>query len=120
MITLIFSHHQLFLQEAAGPQLSPHYQMLRNGSLAQDQDSWAQERSSLAQVPETSTGKDKLYTQMGKVDRLRNIVQPLAALFWALGIVCTCQHLTLPVGPASLHRCTQSMSLYGHSWFNSQ
>ena len=44
--------------------------------------------------------------------------------------ICTSQHLTLPAGPASLHRRTQSMSLYGHaawdkctaveSWFNSQ
>ena len=33
---------------------------------------------------------------------------------------CTSQHLTLPAGLASLHRRTQSMSLYGHSWFNSQ
>ena len=40
---------------------------------------------------------------MGKVDRLRNTVEPFAALFWALGIVCTCQHLTLPAGPASLN-----------------
>ena len=30
---------------------------------------------------------DKLYTQMGKADRLRNRVEPFAALFWALGIV---------------------------------
>ena len=31
---------------------------------------------------------------MGKVDRLRNRVEPFAALFWALGIVLysTCQH----------------------------
>ena len=32
---------------------------------------------------------------------------------------CTCQHLTLPACPASLTRRTQTMSLYGHSWFNS-
>ena len=57
---------------------------------------------------------------MGKVDRLRNRVKSFVALFWALGNVCTCQHLTLPTGPASLHRRTQSMSLSGHSWFNSQ
>ena len=50
----------------------------------------------------------------------RNTVEPFAAMFWALGIVCTCQHLILPAGPASLYRRTQSMSLYGHSWFNSQ
>ena len=44
---------------------------------------------------------------MGKVGRLCNRVEPFAALFWALGL-------------ASLHHSTQSMSLYGHSWFNSQ
>ena len=33
---------------------------------------------------------------------------------------CICQHLTLPAGPASLHRRTHSMSLYGHGGFNSQ
>ena len=54
---------------------------------------------------------------MGKVNRLRNF----PALFWALGNVhCTSQHLTLPAGPASLHRSTQSMSLYDLSWFNFQ
>ena len=54
---------------------------------------------------------------MGKVNRLCNRVEPFAALFWALGNVqySTCQHLTLPAGPASLHRSTQSMSLYGLS-----
>ena len=57
---------------------------------------------------------------MGKGDRLHNRVDLFAALFWALVIVHTCQHLTLPAGPASLHRCTQSMSLFGYSWFNSQ
>ena len=41
---------------------------------------------------------------MGKVNRLRNRVEPFAALFWALEIV-------LP-GPASLHRRTQCMSLF--------
>ena len=46
---------------------------------------------------------------MGKVDRLRNRVKSFVALFWALGNVCTCQHLTLPTGPASLHRRTQSI-----------
>ena len=30
------------------------------------------------------------------------------------------QHLTLPAGPASLHRRTQSMFLYGQSWFSSK
>ena len=33
---------------------------------------------------------------MGKVDRLRNKVEPFATLFWAFGIVHTCHHLTLP------------------------
>ena len=39
---------------------------------------------------------------------------------------CSCQHLTLPAGLASLQRCTVSISLNGHanctaveSWFNS-
>ena len=40
---------------------------------------------------------------MDKVDRLCNRVEPFAVLFRALGIVCTCQHLTLPAGPASLN-----------------
>ena len=30
---------------------------------------------------------DKLYTQIGNVNRLHNIIEPFAALFWALGIV---------------------------------
>ena len=30
---------------------------------------------------------DKLYTQIGNVDRLHNIIEPFAALFWALGFV---------------------------------
>ena len=30
---------------------------------------------------------DKLFTQMGEMDLLHNRVEPLAALFWALGIV---------------------------------
>ena len=33
---------------------------------------------------------------------------------------CSCLHLTLLASSASLHRRTLSMSLYGHSWFNSQ
>ena len=36
---------------------------------------------------------------MGKVDRLRNRVEPFAFMFWALGILLTYQHLTLPTGP---------------------
>ena len=55
------------------------------------------------------------------MDRLRNRVEPFAALFWALGNVQYCsQHLTLFADPASLHCRIQSMSLYGHSWFNYQ
>ena len=30
---------------------------------------------------------DKLYTQIGNDNRLHNIIEPFAALFWALGIV---------------------------------
>ena len=30
---------------------------------------------------------DKWYTQIGNVNRLHNIIEPFAALFWALGIV---------------------------------
>ena len=48
------------------------------------------------------------------MDRLRISAEPFAALHWALGIVLK-EHLTLPAGPASLHRSTQSMSLYGLS-----
>ena len=54
---------------------------------------------------------------MGKMDRLRNRVEPFAAL--PCSQYCTCHHLTLPAGPVSLHRQTQSMFLYGHSWLNS-
>ena len=56
---------------------------------------------------------------MGKVDHLLNRVNPLAADVLVTQH-CTCQHLTLPAAPASLHRRTQSVFLYGHSWFNSQ
>ena len=35
----------------------------------------------------SSTRIDKLYTQIGNVNRLHNIIEPFAALFWALGIV---------------------------------
>ena len=51
---------------------------------------------------------------MGKVDRLRNRVDPFGALFWALGIVLA------NTGQAAPHRLTQSMFFYCHSWFNSQ
>ena len=47
---------------------------------------------------------------MGKVDRLLNRVEPFAALFWALGNVLA----------NTLHRHTQTMSLYEKSWFHSQ
>ena len=58
-----------------------------------------------------ATHIDTYYTKMGL----------LHALFWSLGIVLTIdQHLTLAAGPASRHCHTQIMSLYGHSWFNSQ
>ena len=50
---------------------------------------------------------------MGKVDRLRNRVDIFAVLFWALGIICTCQHLTLPAGPASLHKAWPYMVIVG-------
>ena len=30
---------------------------------------------------------DKFYTQIGNVNRLHNIIEPFAAMFWALGIV---------------------------------
>ena len=45
---------------------------------------------------------------MGKVDCLPKR-EP--ALFWALRIVNTCQHLTLPASSASLHRCAGSMTI---------
>ena len=56
---------------------------------------------------------------MGKLDRLRNRVEPFAALFWALGIVFA---NTWPCLPVRYHSTAvhKSMSSYGHSWFNSQ
>ena len=55
---------------------------------------------------------------MGKVDHLCNRVEPFTFLFWALGNVqYTSQHWTLPAGPVSLHCSTQSIPLYGHSWY---
>ena len=64
---------------------------------------------------------------MKKVNRLRNRIEPFAALFWALGNVLYLPNLTLPTGLVSLHRRTQGMSLYGQaactvveSWFNSK
>ena len=43
---------------------------------------------------------------MGKVDRLRNRVEPFVALFMGYRH-CTCcmHHLTLPADPASFHAC---------------
>ena len=65
---------------------------------------------------------------MGKVNRLHDRIEPLAALFW-LSRQCTVlgNILTLLSGPISLRR-TPSMFLYGQaavctvvdSWFNSQ
>ena len=59
---------------------------------------------------------------MGKVDRLRNRVEPFAVLYWHCSY--TCQHLTLPAGPASLYKAWPYMvnwsMVIGHSWFNSQ
>ena len=52
---------------------------------------------------------------MGKVDRLRNKVETLAVLFWALGHVrlyCTSQHLALHAGRALLHRHTHKTCPY--------
>ena len=51
---------------------------------------------------------------MGKVGRLRNRDEPFAALFWALDNVPWYKPTPEPErhGPASLHRCTQSMFLY--------
>ena len=45
---------------------------------------------------------------MGKMDCLRNKVEPFDVLFWALGNVFanTPDPVTLPSGPASLHRRT--------------
>ena len=49
---------------------------------------------------------------MGKVDRVRNRVEPFAALFWTLGIdLPTPDPARRPA--ASLHCRTQSMSLNG-------
>ena len=55
---------------------------------------------------------------VNKILKISNGIEPFATLFWAL-VKSTSQQLTLHAGPASLHRRTQSMSLYGHSWFNS-
>ena len=45
---------------------------------------------------------------MGKVDRLRNRVEPFRCPVLGLRL-CTSQHMTLPVSPALLHRRTQSL-----------
>ena len=55
------------------------------------------------------TTKGVFRSALPSVDRLCNRVEPFAALFWTRGIVLT---NTLPAGPASLHRRTQSMSRY--------
>ena len=51
---------------------------------------------------------------MGKVNRLRNRVEPFAVLFWALGGELANIWPCLHAGPALLNRRTQSMSFYGH------
>ena len=48
---------------------------------------------------------------MGRVDRLRNRVEPFAVLYWHC--TYTCQHLTLPAGPASLHKAWPYMVIVG-------
>ena len=55
---------------------------------------------------------------MGKVDRLRTRVEPFLICFWLSAMYLP--HVTMPAGPTSLKRSTQSMSLNSHSWFNSQ
>ena len=58
---------------------------------------------------------------MGKVFRLPCQLNLWLSCFGLSALYCTWQHRTRPASPASLHRRTQSMSLYGHhSWFNSQ
>ena len=57
---------------------------------------------------------DKLYTQIGNVNRLHNIIEPFAALFWALGIVlaqCAC---TAIGDPARLPGIPQSWYWHGN------
>ena len=48
---------------------------------------------------------DKLYTQIGNDNRLHNVIEPFAALFWALSIVLAhiLQKVTQPAGLASLN-----------------
>ena len=62
---------------------------------------------------------DKLYSQMGKVERLRNRVEPFAALFCGLSTLYLLSP-DLPTSPASLNHRSRSMSLFGHGRFNSQ
>ena len=45
---------------------------------------------------------DKLYTQIGNVNRLHNRIEPIAALFWALGIVLAHIILTVLYGRGQL------------------
>ena len=52
---------------------------------------------------------------MGKVNRLRNRMNLLLPCFGSRQ--CTCVLLTLPAGPASLHRRTQSKSLWPVRWW---
>ena len=63
---------------------------------------------------------DKLYTQIGNVNRLHNIIEPFAALFWALGIVLAhiLQKVTQPAGLASPNSGTGT-ALYGRGQLGS-
>ena len=63
---------------------------------------------------------DKLYTQIGNVNRLYNIIEPFAALFWALGIVLAhiLPKVSQPAGLASLNPST-GMVLYGRGQLGS-
>ena len=45
---------------------------------------------------------DKLYTQIGNVNRLHTIIEPFPALFWALSIVLA-HILQWATQPAGLH-----------------
>ena len=63
---------------------------------------------------------------MGKLFRLTCWFLNRLLSCFRLSALCTCQHLTLPAGLASLNCCTVSISLYVYanymaveSWFNS-
>ena len=65
----------------------------------------------------SGTPIDKLYAQMGKVDVF---VIELNLLLACFGLSALFLLTPDPTYLASLHRRSQSMSLNGHSWFNSQ